>query len=162
MSCCQLMRVEPKLLEYKSCSVTPANRKATLMCFGCKEWSYHPLLLIVMRCIPSKPVTYHFSCNGTWFSTMTSPPSHKDHWLFMWTPEVMKCFNSLVVRLTASLPSVCLQPWWGLMSEICAIYWGKSTCVFMWNRCVKPWSKHLIICTGCESWNCGAKPLNIR
>lgn len=48
-----------------------------------------------MRCIPSKPVIFHFCCNGTWVSTMMPPPSLQDHCVSLCTPGLLKCCNSL-------------------------------------------------------------------
>lgn len=157
----QLMSWAQTVTEHKSCSVAPANQKDSSMCFGCYECSSRSLFLIVMRRIPSKPVIFHFCCNETWFSTMMPPPSLKDHWVFLCTSGLLQCCNSLPHSL---LPSVCLQPRWGLLSEVCAIYWGKSnfTAALVFLKCVKPGSKHLFLHAGCESWNCGAKPLDIR
>lgn len=90
------MGVEPKLSQSVNVALLlQLIRKAPRMCFGCNEWSSHSLSLIVMRCIPSQPVIFHFCCNGTWFLTMLPPPSLKVHCVFLCTPGLLKCCNSL-------------------------------------------------------------------
>lgn len=78
----------------------------------------------------------------------------------------LECWNVVIHLCSGSqpLPHLCLQPWWGLLSEICAIYWGKSSlivahmfcvCVRVCSKCVNLGSNISFIDYCCRLWKLG-------
>lgn len=159
------------MYNYSSLILTLTDKKDSS--FGCKERSSHSSHCNVTPPPPRddpiapKPVMCHFCCDGTWCRPChCHPPSRT----IECSCAPLECWSVQTHLWAYSQPlySVCLQPWWGLMSEICAIYWGKN--LFPCDRqnyswivfnLVSHWNLFFIP-AGCESWNCRAKSFNFR